>query len=463
MVERQGSTEAEGENRFRVRILLMALLMALVLFIAYGLEWMEIPIDLGYGDEASKNNFYAAELFLKKHGIDAETLHGSGTLDTLPPLGDTLILASAHQGMSERRVSNLSGWVQDGGHLITVALQTVDEEDETTSDNLLERFGIRRLQGEDEDLCEDESEIDDEAVIDDGEFLEDECEVSDELEGDKDESGLGGNESDLGEDEEEEPEEIEAFGETLEGMLSGELPGCWEDEFVANVFPSNEDGLHLNASFFSYDSLESSFDQSAIVATSENGAQLLHIDVGHGHVTAVTDMELWQNDDIHCHDHAYLLTDLAGPSPKVWFIYDADVSSLLDLLIKNAPRTLLTGGLLLWLWVWGCSLRLGPDPTRKENGSRELMEHLVASADFLWRRKELAPLIDSLRDEIHLHATKHSTAYGKMTSQKKIVYLRERTGIPGPRIQEAMETECPQKGTELVRLVRTLQAMRNAL
>lgn len=454
MVERQGSTKGEGENRFRVRILIMALLMALVLFIAIGLEWMEIPIDLGYGDEARKNNFYAAELFLEKHGIEAETLHGSGTLDTLPPLGDTLILASAHQGMSERRVSNLSGWVQDGGHLITVALQAVNEDDEKASDPLLGRFGIRRLRGENDDLCAEESELGDESESDDGEFSEDECEASDELDG---------SESELEEDQEEEPDEIEAFGETLEGILSGELPGCWEDAFVANVFLPNEEGLHLNASFFSYDSLESNFHKSTLFATSENGAQLLQIPVGQGFVTALTNMELWQNGDIHCHDHAYLLTNLAGSSPKVWFIYDADVPSLLDLLTKNAPRVLLTGGLLLWLWVWGCSLRLGPDPTRKENGSRELMEHLVASADFLWRRKELAPLIDSLRDEIHLHATQHNTAYGKMTSQKKIVYLRERTGIPGPRIQEAMETECPQKGTELVRLVRTLQAMRNAL
>jgi hypothetical protein len=220
----------------------------------------------------------------------------------------------------------------------------------------------------------------------------------------------------------------------------------------------------LSAWFYSRDSLQNSgASVDTFIATNEIGTQLLHKKVGEGNVTALTNMGLWRNSSIHCYDHAYLLAALVGGSHKVWFLYNAEVPGLVEILATKAPRSLLTGGLLLLIWIWSCSLRLGPNPHRKEKGSRELMEHLVASADFLWRRKELTPLIHSLRDEILLKASKSSTAFNGMTAPTKIVYLRERTGQPGPRIQEAMESDLPHKGTELVRLVRTLQAMRNSL
>lgn len=404
-------------------LLALVLLAGLGLFAAYGIEWVELPLDRGYGEEARRNPFYAAELILEKHGLQTETLNGLSTLDALPMSYDTLILASSRQGLSERRVEMLVNWVERGGHLITVATQPFDEKEGRSRDALLDRFGIHRIEIEEDEDGDDEDPL---------EALKD-------------------------------VEDLEAFGKALQEAMSGELSECPEGEFLARLVPRNKSEPTLSAWVYSHAYLRSKYSEVKVSANSELGPQLLHIKIGEGSVTALTHMGLWRNSSIHCYDHAYLLASLVGDSHKAWFLYNAEVPSLLELFAAKAPRTLMTGALLLFLWIWSCSLRLGPNLHRQKKGSRELMEHLIASADFLWRRKELMPLIGSLRDEILLKASKNSPNFDSMPRQKKFVYLRERTGLPGPRIQEAMESDLPHKGTELVRLVRTLQAMRTAL
>ncbi len=74
-------------------------------------------IDLGFSPEAHKNDFLAAERFLQRLGISAESRPGWRLLRDLPSSQDVLLVS--HLGtLSAQRQQQLHRWVEAGGHLI---------------------------------------------------------------------------------------------------------------------------------------------------------------------------------------------------------------------------------------------------------------------------------------------------------------------------------------------------------
>ena len=62
------------EQQYQKPLLIAALLTVLGIFFLWiykNISWEEIEIDRGYSKEALKNNFLAAELFLKQQGVNA--------------------------------------------------------------------------------------------------------------------------------------------------------------------------------------------------------------------------------------------------------------------------------------------------------------------------------------------------------------------------------------------------------
>ena len=147
------------------------------------LKWEEKEVDLGYSKEAIQNNFLAAEIFLRKHGVQATTVKNLSLLDKHSwrniELGahDTIVIINGYKTLSEERYDSLYEWVENGGTLITstqnpfVGTHT-SEEDVLLSDFNIElapeerdeddRDAFDKLADELEEAVEGESKADDE-------------------------------------------------------------------------------------------------------------------------------------------------------------------------------------------------------------------------------------------------------------------------------------------------------------
>ena len=112
--------------RWGVRALVVALVVALAIWIQRSIEWVDVPFPVPPQGEAARDPFYAAKRLAERLGASVTTVRN---FDQLPPPGATLVLASYRWAMFPGREQALERWVRAGGHL--VALQrawSVDAE-----------------------------------------------------------------------------------------------------------------------------------------------------------------------------------------------------------------------------------------------------------------------------------------------------------------------------------------------
>ncbi len=156
-----------SNNNRRQNILLIGLLLVVVSGLGYWaytkLEWEEKEIDLGFSKEARQNPYLAAEIFLRKHGIQATSVKNLSLLDKHRwrniELGakDTLVLINANKTLNEERYDALYEWIENGGTLITSTQNPFIGTHTNEEDLLLSDFGITPAEEkseEDEDLIE---------------------------------------------------------------------------------------------------------------------------------------------------------------------------------------------------------------------------------------------------------------------------------------------------------------------
>lgn len=112
------------------------------------LVWEEKEIDLGYSKEANQNDFLAAEIFLRKHGVQATTVKNLSLLDNHfwrnIKLGahDTIVIINGYKTLSEERYDSLYEWVENGGTLITSTQNPFVGTHTNEEDVLLSDFNI---------------------------------------------------------------------------------------------------------------------------------------------------------------------------------------------------------------------------------------------------------------------------------------------------------------------------------
>ena len=138
--------------------LVIALLLiggAMTLFVTM-FEKKTVPRKFGYSPEARLNDLLAARRFLKRMGIDAENMATPSLASTLPPVSDTILLATKRLTVDQRTQEQLLSWTRAGGHLVlTARSETVTDglfdlferfnEIESDGDPFLESLGIKTI------------------------------------------------------------------------------------------------------------------------------------------------------------------------------------------------------------------------------------------------------------------------------------------------------------------------------
>jgi hypothetical protein len=411
----------------------VVLLLALVAWLGHNISWKEKAIEVGQSAAARKDNFLAAKYFLHRQGLASETLRSFSLLDTLHWQGeklgadDTLILINSYKLLQDTRLQNLLTWVEGGGTVIASTQSVFIGSNTNTRDQLLDTLGVEVLR-EPATADEPAEEIEDENTIDDAASMDGSDEVNDQT------NGLANDESN--EETNEEPKE----------------PRACETEASLIALPFADEATPLMIDYSAAPRFASS-SLPQLAAGDELGLYIAQFNVGQGRIIVNSDLSLWNNSRIECHDHAYLLWKAVNPHGKVWFLVNQEAPSLLTLIVRTSPAGALAGAVALLLWLWANAARFGPIRSRSEHGRRSLAEHIRASAMLLWRRGQHPYLVTQLRTRLRERLQRMHPHFNNLTEPDQISHLQTLCTLSPEAIHQALfsdQLQSPQDFTEAV-------------
>lgn len=483
------------------RWLILSALAAVVAGLGYWwyttLEWEEKEIDLGYSKEARQNDFLAAEIFLRKQGVQATTIKNLSLLDTHSwrnlGLGaqDTIVIINGYKTLTQERYDSLYEWVENGGTLITSTQNPFIGTHTSEEDLLLNDFNIElepeKVDQDTRDFLERLADGFDEA--DDESDSESDNEKNDEGKSDEKESG---NKETDNEKSVSKKTNSDAKDKTKEEKPENHYRCALKETPTPIKFASEEKPLNFDFSrrsqFIYYDYVahdedtDEGTDQSGTptdedIDTSveaeetdeedyhydERREHLLYFDIGEGSVTITSDNTIWANQRIDCHDHAYGLWRLVNPDGRVWFLINQDAPSLAAILWRNASYGVIAGIVALALWLWALSVRFGPILVVEQSGRRSLAEHIYASAMLLWRKQQHPQLLNILRKEIFERIEEQHPNLDQPSGDQRLEFLHQLTGIAKADIKQALFADGLHHPQEFAAAIAHLQTIRKQL
>lgn len=187
-------------------------------------------------------------------------------------------------------------------------------------------------------------------------------------------------------------------------------------------------------------------------ASNDNGKQLIHMSLGSGNITVLTDLSLWDNRHLLYFDHAWLLDRLTGTNP-VWFVHSVTMPPLPQWLwSRNIPLAVALL-LLLALWLWTRLPRQGPRLHWQETRQQDYLQHLHASGYFLWRTQQPRALLAALRQQAHQRLSRFHPSWDTACQR-----AAQALAVDPQDLQRALET-LPETREQLTQQVALLQRL----
>lgn len=412
-----------------------ALLISLSLLVAWFFknhQAVEKEMRTGMSKQARSNDLLAAEFFLNNNGIPAESRSGRDLLIDLPPTQDTLLISDLGASLNQERLEALLQWMRGGGHILTTANRYWDEDSQRSGNRLLDELNIRLVTTE--SLLADEDE-------------------SDEATNAK----------------QQRPETEDGFSKLLDNAIS-----TIEHD---PVDISLENGERIKLHFNGNRSLQ---DIDGIAHYSAGGAVATHvldINVGEGRLTVFSDNEFMQNpiafvligrslekyhNSIADHDNAYFLWYILGSSKKVWLMYSIDAPELSELLWAQAYAACISFIVLLLFWLWWQRNRFGPLHGKLDPPRRNLLEHLLMSANYAWRQDKAQRLFAQNREHIKQGLIAKHPQLRQLSPEEQCLRLAELSELSQQQAHQALYSDWRSE-RELIQLTHLLQKLRTQI
>jgi hypothetical protein len=124
--------------------LVAVLLAALSVFLYLKATPYQTEIDHGPSPEANANPYLAAELFLRKQGLNVGHADSLDILPSLDPQQHSLLLLGERHNMTPRQIDQVMNWTRAGGRLLFVAESLWDEKLGHSNDLLLDRVQLQQ-------------------------------------------------------------------------------------------------------------------------------------------------------------------------------------------------------------------------------------------------------------------------------------------------------------------------------
>ncbi len=409
-------------------------------------ERYETTEDAGWTKEAHLNPWLAAKMLLEKSN---QALDRYKRIEDLHPVlshqsaNNVIIINNIELILTRRRTNELLEWVERGGHLI-VALPSAENG---SNHPLLEHFGVSLVAIHHED--------------------------------DNDEPEDSSSESYEKESYEKESYEKESYKE--ESYKEESNPGLTRIEFydsdqIAEVHLSQNAQMDHKWFYLSAEE-EPSYKKAAPEYWSDSalyGTTFMEFREGSGLITLLSSTDIWNNQHIDLHDHAWLLHKLLN-GRSTHLLTNTDSPALIMVAWRAAPELVIAACLWLVFWLVFCGRRFGAIREQAFTKRRAIVEHIRACATFLWRSKHPQALLTPLQTAIHQRCQQLCLSWNRLSKEQQQQWLldyyslkdnslkgSEQTVSPA-QLASAMSNDKPNNEYELVDRVRTLQLIRDVL
>jgi len=327
---------------------------------------------------AIKNPFLAAERFLTQIGMNAQSLSDRRLLIDLPSVNDIIIINIFGGNLPKDREELLISWIKQGGSLIITPDRLWDEKLLKSGNNLLDRYGIRptlKSKGKEDHKNRD----------------------------------FDTQKSDF---------EIE-LGQNRPAKVS----------FASNkILMDGGDGI-ADKKYYE-----------------NNGNHIIQIEIGQGRLIVLSDNEFLKNKNLDKNDHAYFLANLvqknsetrAHDGSKIWLLYSSNMPSLLSLIWNNAFYFVICFLILLLFCILRLNLKSGPLIPINDNARRNLMEHLEASGNYLFKLDKGARMLKKVQKATERSLKEKYFSTTQKTSSEQSAAMAKQLNIQEETVHAAL-------------------------
>ncbi|MBX2858872.1 MAG: DUF4350 domain-containing protein [Cellvibrionaceae bacterium] len=434
-------------NRWSIVILGLLCALFCAVFFAF-FEYYEEEQHLGWGRDAKRNPYLAAQMFHQQRGFQASSS------DSLIKLGElanyeTLFVDNGGQIISKKRLQQIIQWIDAGGHLIVAAQNTSDNENSRLFDYLELQVVQTNFVG---------SGFLNSAT----QFPPDETNPKPQPQVDESHKQA--------ESEKQAASHVQAGGASPQQKVAKREAKVAEKELSTLVFEGVEGELtiHFAPSLgithpaFTDSNWQSAHYQTLYWAGSRYGVHFFQLEHGSGLVTVVASPGIFQSSNIILFDHSYLWQILVNQD-DLGIIYGVNMPSLWSMLIIYMPELLSALLVLTIAWVWHKRQRFGPLINDAVTVRRSSAEHIAASAAYIWRGDWQQRLLQPVRDDIQQRAERRVTGYDTADPAQQLLLLATATELTLSSVQHAMHNREKLSEEHFLRSVRLLQRIRDKL
>ncbi len=193
-----------------------------------------------------------------------------------------------------------------------------------------------------------------------------------------------------------------------------------------------------------------------------NGYHLVGFQLGRGFLTILSDNRFFTNTRIVEHDHALLLALLTEDQGAVRLLYSANMPSLLTLVWKNAAYAVLSALLLLLLSIWRLTYRSGPLLNTGEHARRNLLEHLQAGGEYLWKLDRAVALRERSAGIVEKRWLQRHPQLARLDQQQRCLWIGQRSGLSAQTVYETLYV-VPVEEQKMIQASANLQKLLAAL
>lgn len=442
-------------SRIAIATTLLLVVGACALLLFFFERYSE-EVDLGFGAEARRNPFLAAEQFLEHVDISHRRADNIAVLSTLGE-SDTLFLASSSQIYNSDRLWELLDWIERGGQAIVVAQSSGGDNEQ---DLLLEMLGLEISTG-DLDLYfnqqvrevfgEDAGKLQDKTV---SELMREHNRKLAEPEADS--AGEGAH-SDATDAEQEPARDPDVDPDRLINLTSDSGASyalyfnphkVFTHEMMGQSADTDVNGSPLHWVPFQRISTQ---------------APLVYYEYGDGRLTLLTDGELWHNHRIGEFDHAYFLAHLVGERDLV-MVTRPRFDTLGSLIKRYALEFFFAGLLAIAAWIGNRSRRFGPLVPPPPRTRRSLLEHIRACGHFYWRHSRAENLFEQARAPLlHKLCGQRQDRLSEEQRRQLSETVAARTGLAASDIFHTLWGEAPRSEDDFTARLRSIQIIEAAL
>lgn len=452
-------------SRVAIAITLLLVAAAAAVFPFFFERYSE-DIDRGFGAEARRNRFLAAEQFLTEVGIPhrrADNIAILGELDE----GEALFLTSSSQIYNADRLHQFLQWVEQGGEAIVVASGGYADHER---DQLLDYLGLSVTRGEiDLYFNQQVREVFGEQAADIRNKTLSELMREHNRRVDGEVSGEGSREGSAADDgeiqaEEEFPQENQRDPDIDDERLlfftsdsgAGYTLFFNPQQVLTHELMAEEHATEVDGGYLRWVRFANIPDQSPMV----------QFERGRGRITLLADSGLWQNDRIGEFDHAYFLTHLVGERALV-MITRPHFDGLATLARRYASEFFLAGFLALLAWVANRSRRFGPLTPAPAAERRSLLEHIRACGQFYWRSDRAQALYESARRPLLQKISGQPAEVARALPRERQKTLAEtvaaRSGLASAEVFSTLWDTAPHSEQDFTARMRSIQIIEAAL